>query len=334
MVDPPTTSDATALADWAEQLLLVERGTEVTRARLTNLLARDEGEEEEPEPDEPDEELDEPDVEDTVANDARIDLLVAEIARRRRIAPRVYAFAVDDEVVRTAAVAAPAIYRFLLWLSIKGAPFRKQERHSEAEQPFDALARTALEIYFGPRSRAVLFARRYARDPATDTQRPTSFPEAIKWLRDRLDLGPNHQAPPEAVPEDWEGDLPRRTYQDGGVDVVVWRHFRDARSGFPILLAQCTIQIEWRPKTRDVSLTLWSDWIRFVATPQKALVIPFAVPDNKSWWEARNRAAGVIVDRLRLCELLDELPRRRLRTLLHGDTSNWLRREIALFAGA
>ena len=46
--------------------------------------------------------------------------------------------------------------------------------------------------------------------------------------------------------------------KDGGVDVVAWRPFPDGRSGFPVLLAQCTIEKDYRHKAGDVDTRIWS----------------------------------------------------------------------------
>lgn len=55
--------------------------------------------------------------------------------------------------------------------------------------------------------------------------------------------GPNQEDEEE---DDRDFRLP--TYSDGGVDVVAWQDFRDGRAGFPVLLAQCTVQEKWRPR--------------------------------------------------------------------------------------
>jgi hypothetical protein len=214
----------------------------------------------------------------------------------------------------------------LLWLSQPSAPFREDHR-DDVEEPFDELSLAALTVLLGPDGQGVLFAQRYAVDPPTDRRRPTSFPEAIKWLRGRLKLRAGLELVPEGPPEDDEGDHPARTYSDGGVDVVVWRHFTDGRAGFPIILAQCTIQLVWRPKATDIVLELWGDWIRFVTDPHKALVIPFAVPEGRSWWRDRSRTAGMILDRMRICELLNELEDGALATLQASQTDEWLNGE-------
>ena len=260
------------------------------------------------------EQVEEVGIEEMTRYERRIDSLLMEVERRAAEAPRIYPFRVEDRLVSRVAVVGGLAYRFLLWLSLKNAPFR-DDRLEEVEEPFDDLSRAALVVLVGPDGDAKLFAQRYAVEDGTDELRPDGFPEAIAWLRGHLKLregqGSAHQAENEDGERDEGGDgdaqaetstgdeeardLPLRTYNDGGVDVVAWRHFQDGRAGFPVLLAQCTVQEKWRGKTRDVSLELWRSWIDFPTPPQKLLVIPFAIPENASWWRDRNRLAGMIL---------------------------------------
>lgn len=93
--------------------------------------------------------------------------------------------------------------------------------------------------------------------------------------------------------------------RDGGVDVVAWRPFRDGRSAFPVVLAQTTLQTNYPPKAKDVSSSKWRDWIAFGSDPSTALVIPYVVPMGDHHWNDMRSDVNVIIDRLRLCELLE-----------------------------
>ena len=327
VIEPPLASDASALADWAELLILAEGAETLTRVEIKRQLQDEPHEEPIEADDRAGAEIEVAELETMVRGDQRADRLLAEIARRSETAPRIYQFTVEDDVIAWAEeVPGGTIYAFLRWLSVPRAPFRK-ERTAEVELPLDELGLAALQVLIGPDAEGVLFARRYAADPATDSVRPTSFPDAIRWLRGRLKLLAGLELVPDGAPPDDEGDHPARTYNDGGADIVAWRHFADGRAGFPTVLGQCTIQFKWRPKTTDIVLDLWADWIRFVTTPQKALILPFAVPDGKSWWRDRSRTAGMILDRMRLCELLDSLTTEDLGALQAARMSDWLWKE-------
>ncbi len=175
-------------------------------------------------------------------------------------------------------------------------------------------------------------------DPDDNATRPKQFGEAIKWLREKLSLGPGERPPPDSERvEHWEDDAHTddqgrkqlNSYEDGGVDVIVWWRFADERAGSPVMLAQCTVQLQWGDKVEDVKLELWKKWIDFATVPpQTALVIPFAVNRTSRTWNDRTTLAGVIIDRLRLLELLNELEEEDLAVLVDEPTQAWVGREL------
>jgi len=323
LLDPPKGSDSAALADWAELWVFTSELETLSRQHIKRALQDEPEDEEEPDDGRAGAELEVSQLESVAQEEGRTDRLLSEVRRRAEVAPRVYRLRVDSNVITGVDVPAKTIYELLLWIAFAGAPFR-DGRDAEVEQPFDELCLAALKVLVGPSGEGVMFARRYAVNPATDERRPTSFPLAIRWLRGLLRLPAGLDAVPDGPPSDDEGDHPARTYSDGGVDVVAWRHFKDGRAGFPSILAQCTIQLRWRPKATDIVLDLWGDWIRFVTPPQKVLAIPFAVPEGRSWWRDRNRTAGIVIDRMRLCELLNELSDGALQTLQAAQMAIWL----------
>ena len=203
------------------------------------------------------------------------------------------------------------------------------------EATFDQLALEAVRRYLGRSARGVRFARN-AHDPHDNATRPKKFGKAIAWLREQLLLGPGLDEPPEDEREKhWEDDPdaahpPLNSYSDAGVDIVVWWRFADERAGSPVMLAQCTVQIEWGEKASDISIKLWEKWIDFeTVPPQTALVIPFAVSRTLEQWANRTVTAGVILDRLRLLELLNELPANELEGLIDDTTFHWVSTELA-----
>lgn len=337
----PKSSEASGLADWAELTILTAHSAGLSRARIINLLNDDgtreadvelagEGEPEYPEAAEAealDRELD-------TDLDARVEQLLDEVAARKSIGPSVYPFAVDDErVVLRGAPGAPA-YFLLLILSVEHAPYRKAKRTNDVEHAYDLLALEAVRRFLGRGAEAVRFARN-SNDPDDPVNtRPKRFDEAIRWLRERLDLGRGLEDPhTEEEEEHWEfpgpGLQPLTSYSDAGVDVVAWWRFKDGRIGFPVLLAQCTVQLRWERKLKDVDPDLWRGWINFgTVPPQKCLVIPFAVDLKEENWPHRTTQAGVIIDRVRFVELLDELAEEDLAGLVDSGTQRWVDREL------
>jgi hypothetical protein len=337
----PSGDDVTALADWAELRVLTIDPHGVSTSRLEQLL-RGEGsdlaeEELALEDEEEDIELELVD-EGRGEREMRLEQLFDEIAFRLRLGPSVYPFEHRDErLIRRDAPGSEA-YIFLLTLSSEEAAFRRDRRAHQVESAFDNLALQALCRYLGRNARGVRFARN-AHDPTDNATRPQQFTDAIEWLRGQLALARGQQEPPDDERVDhWEDDAnaahpPLNSYKDAGVDVVVWWRFGDDRAGAPVLLAQCTVQIDWSEKTSDISIELWKKWIDFeTVPPQTALVIPFAVSRSLEQWANRTITAGVIIDRLRLLELLDELPDAELNQLPDPETRAWVSQELASLA--
>jgi hypothetical protein len=268
-------------------------------------------------------------VEVLVRDDSRVDRMMTAIERRQTQAPLLYPFSAEDELVTYVSTDASRAYLLLLWLTVPKTRLRQeQESFDYAERRFDQLAAIALRHLLGGGARAMLFARKHASDDDADPLvRPTSFPEAIKKIRAilgtyGLDLPPDD---PEAVPE----GLPPRTFHDGGVDVVVWREFRDERPACPTILAQCTIQRDWHDKAKDVVVELWNAWVIFPTPFQRVLVIPWSESHDKNWLY-RNRVGGLILDRMRLCELLEH-GLEEVRAFCDADLQQWLDAERAAY---
>lgn len=207
------------------------------------------------------------------------------MGRRQRLCLGGYPYDVQTVGVRRRSSEATA-YDALLLMSRENGPFHNSNSDlQEAAQVFENLTQAAMLGLLGPASRSVRFAY------PSDEGRPPLFPDAIRWLSDRMgiSLGQSYRQP-------------RR--KDGGVDVVAWRSFDDGRRGFPVVLVQCTLQRDYIEKSRDIDLRTWSGWLAFDSDPLTALALPFTVGKDETWNEM---AANVIVlDRLRLTRLLFE----------------------------
>ncbi len=323
----PVGDDESALADWLELRIAAVDEAGLAASSLDRLL-RAEGSEL---ADEELDALDEDEQLEVVSSDAdaaaaevdvRVELIMREIADRSALGSRVYPYSVDGERIQRRDACGSDVYLLLLVLGCVHLPYRKERRAHEVEEAFDYIALAALKRFLGRDAIGVRFARTASNAaPEADTatpdpwRRPTGFADAIAWLRDWLQAGANVRDPPIEPDETphWEDDdqseppplgrPPLNSYNDAGVDVVVWWRFSDQRSGFPILLAQCTVQQAWERKVRDISIPRWQNWIDFdTVPPQKALVIPFADRRDHPQWQERTTDAGVILDRVRLVE--------------------------------
>jgi hypothetical protein len=346
----PKGQNSAALADWVEATLIngsTDALSEVRIARLLKGEASEVAEEElraelsafegngDDEETEEDIELSQLGVEAEAERDVRLELLTEEIELRAQLGQNVYPFRVRGDRVVQVDVYGENAYFFLLALSSKDAAYRHDRRTHEVEAAFDLLALEAMRRYLGHEAEGVRFSK-MSSDADDSTTRPKLFSEAIEWLRNLLDLREGHKKPlDEELDRHWEWEDesdPRpalNTYQDGGVDLVVWWKFKDGRRGFPVLLVQCTVQLTWERKLGDIPIKLWEQWINFsMVPPQTALVIPFSEDPEDERWDDRSLRAGIVVDRVRLLELLDELDSAALRGLVDASTVEWAVREL------
>jgi hypothetical protein len=258
----PAALEGPALADWAEAIVLIEERRAISRADL-----RRRGQSAD-------------------ASDVELDLLMREVQSRAAWAPTIYPFRTDGSRIHLMPNIESVWYEYLLLAALPEAPFRASKRFARVEYPLDALTTEALMALLGPSAESIQFAWPSSPD------RPSRFPDALRWLADRLDLPAGSGFRP-----------PRK--KDGGVDVVAWRKFRDDRNAYAIVLAQTTLQMSFATKARDIVPNQWNAWIAFGVEPLRALVVPHAITAGDTAWDDAHYSVHLIIDRFRLCELLD-----------------------------
>lgn len=244
---------------------------------------------------------------DGIDDEAALSLAFTEIRRRSRIGAPLYPFEAGGAGVKRRAAPNP-VYEFLLVCSLDDAPYRQTRNWNAVVRLFEQLSVAALGSLFGPGTRALRFG--YPVEPP----RTSAFADALAWLADELgyEVGPGRIT---------------QSDQDAGVDVVAWRPFADGRTGFPVVMAQCTLQHEYETKGSDIVLARWRSLISLRQDPMTALVIPYSLGTGLELWEAANFTVDLVLDRFRICELLAtvDLAAWPHRNHLVG----WLERELA-----
>ena len=263
-----SSDESIGLADWLEALMVVDGCLTVSRSTMRRHLRGSVS-------------MDSGDL------DVTIELLTQEVSRRRQVAGKTYPFSVESGNVRLALSGDSLCYVFLLCISTS-APLRCENRQGEVELLLDMVVLDALCGYLSGGSRGVHFGW------PTSGDRPPSFPAAIEWLANHLGLRLG------------KGEK-RAARKDAGVDVVVWRPFRDQREGFATILAQCTSAIDWTEKGKDIVTDLWRGYIDFGKDPITCLAIPFVIPRPFDKWDELRRTVHFVLDRLRICELLEDV---------------------------
>jgi hypothetical protein len=240
-------------------------------------------------------------------DEASMSLALAEIRRRQQIGGPLYPYEAGGAGVRRHERANHS-YDFLLACSLDEAPFRQSKDWNTVVRLFEQLTVVGLGTIFGAGTKAL----RFGTPP--EPSRPSTFAEALQWLASQMGHGVGH-------------GKASSNENDGGVDAVAWRPFADGRVGFPVLLAQCTLQTAYENKGSDIVLSRWRSWITLGRDPFTALVIPFSLGQAVEPWEEANFTVDVVVDRFRLCELLaeEDLSAWSERRHLEG----WLERELS-----
>jgi hypothetical protein len=216
----------------------------------------------------------------------KVSMALRAMAKRGELLADVYPFQADDLAVARRASPYGNDYATLLFLT-PGSVARQTVRGSETSEMgelLEAIAERALANFWGAGGSALRFGH-----PSVHG-RPQEFHLAIPWLANRMGLTPGQGYRPP-----WR--------KDGGVDVVAWRPFLDRRAGFPIALAQCTMQAETYTKTSDVDLRLWASWLAMDSDPLSLLVIPGTIPRSGTSW-GQLTTVVMVIERLRLMELL------------------------------
>lgn len=210
---------------------------------------------------------------------------VREMARRASLLGDRYPFALHGEyAVQSVAGASSSAY-LAAALMAPGNPVREYINATPDESMaviFENLVVDATARLWGDAGRALRFGW------PSDIGRPPEFDLAIRWLAQTIgvDVGQGYRQP-------------RR--KDGGVDVVAWRPFADGRTGFPVLLVQCTLQENLLAKGMDVDTRLWGSWLAIDVDPTTALATPAALPSGPVWNELVLKY--MVLDRIRLVGL-------------------------------
>jgi hypothetical protein len=214
--------------------------------------------------------------------DASFTFAVNRMRNRKSVLGDSYPFQFDvASVIRTDDASISPYTQFLLMSGTALVQLDSGESSlSGPEQWFEELVLESMRSWLGVDSEGVRFGW------PSDSGRPPEFPDAIRWLSSRMnvELGSAYRPP---------------IRKDGGVDVVVWRPFGDLRSGFPIILVQCTLQKDLISKARDIDVTNWSGWLAMDQPPMTALATPRVVSESADKWNQLSRQTFVF-ERIRL----------------------------------
>ncbi len=108
---------------------------------------------------------------------------------------------------------------------------------------------------------------------------------------------------------------------DAGLDVVVWRRFSDARNGALVGFAQCKTGIHWdRTLGKYDPSRFCTKYMRepLRVDPIQVFMVPCRI--NRERWADRTTDGGLLLDRCRIVEYGNGIPRR-----VQGECRAWLK---------
>ena|GEM_PF-2155922 len=223
-------------------------------------------------------------------SDAEVELALQEIRRRSESFGRLYPFVEVDRGVMLDRSPTADLYACLMLLSLKNTNLRRVGDYQRSDPLFDSISRLAFRNNLGSTADSLIFGW-----PPRD-DRPAKFSLAVAWVATKIGVA-------------LSGATILDIYKDAGVDVIAWKRFPDPRNGFVTLIAQNTVQFDFRNKPRDLMPSLWRKWLALGAEPIAGFAIPFSLPVNDPWWELITTDIHVVLDRGRLMhELKDEDP--------------------------
>ncbi len=85
-----------------------------------------------------------------------------------------------------------------------------------------------------------------------------------------------------------------------GLDVLLFRKFKDENASFPVIMMQCASGKNWPGKRKTPDLSIWRKIISFNSNPIKGIVIPYAFADDNSFRRESTTVEGLFLDRYRL----------------------------------
>ena len=96
----------------------------------------------------------------------------------------------------------------------------------------------------------------------------------------------------------WETNVAENA-NEAGLDIVLFRAFKDGRCGFPVYLAQCAAGDDWDTKLHTPVLSVWDELVDFAAPPHKAFTLPRSLgPEHLR--RITVKVDGIVFDRYRL----------------------------------
>ena len=101
--------------------------------------------------------------------------------------------------------------------------------------------------------------------------------------------------------------------------------------GCPFVLTQCTFRKDWHRKGRDIVIDTWRSSIAFAKDPITVLAVPFCLADDDERRPEIETEVWLVLDRMRICELLCDADPDELAALEALDLTDWVQAQVGDF---
>lgn len=207
------------------------------------------------------------------------------------------------------------IYLYMLLATRLNMQAERRHAGIDGTALFEELCCQVASWYFGgpgPGVKTMLFGTARIVEGLQDHENidSTQFERAVNDLCKELKEGYRFQAVPNS----------RVTAKDGKLDVVVWRHFADRRSGQLIGFGQCKTGTHWKNDlTKLQPETFCRNWM--LKSPAVRPTRLYFVTDRVlNDWDDHCSNGGIMFDRCRIMELIADVPQALLNRIVR-----WLR---------
>ena len=220
-----------------------------------------------------------------------------QLAERAELLGALYPFQITGNTLRYVPAELP-LYETLL--GICQSPSLTHGAHTALPRMFEHLCVLAGRSYLGDN------AQGYRSGWPRPTQNAARFKAMLAEIHQQTGrhAGEWQWAPSAELPDD---PLPANI-KENGLDVVLWRPWRDMRGGQFYLFGQCACGGNWLDKFKDLSVERLRDWAPHLThvPPMRGFFTPrFAV---KSVLTEASKEAGLVFDRVRMMYSLTAQP--------------------------
>ncbi len=228
--------------------------------------------------------------------------LTSELNRRAKLLGNKYPFELDQKgynlKIKPNQSGQCVIYKFLLFCTRLNMLSNRIQNKLDGTQIFEKLSSHSAQIYFGTRSKSIVFG----------TSVSGGFTQKISTLIKEIGEGgtfKNHI-----------GTKPK----DDSLDIVVYNEFKDKKPSKFIAFGQCKTGTNWEDTLSVLDIQSFCDsWFTspFLVKPLKVFFISQYFPHE--FWFTKGLRAGIIFDRFRILECIDN----DLTDELFKEISDW-----------